>query len=118
MLITNCFGLIPSNSDEMEDRKRRFNDKDDVVPVIKDQLQRLLSMAVSTEYIFTRSDDIPDDYSLRLVILPPDAYYLRSGGSFAIVGAPNSDGAKKIPQPEENNRLKQNRLIFLAADGK
>jgi predicted AAA+ superfamily ATPase len=113
------FDTRPNLRREMEDRKRRFNDKDDVVPVIKDQLQRLLSNGCFDGiHIFTRSDDIPDDYSLRLVILPPDAYYLRSGGCFAIVGAPNSDGAKKILTTRgEQPRLKQNRLIFLAADG-
>lgn len=113
------FDTRPNLRREMEDRKRRFNDKDDVVPVIKDQLQRLLSNGCFDGiHIFTRSDDIPDDYSLRLVILPPDAYYLRSGGSFAVGGTPNSDGAKKIlTNRGEQPRLKQNRLIFLAADG-
>ncbi len=113
------FDTRPNLRREMEDRKRRFNYKDDVVPVIKDQLQRLLSNGCFDGiHIFTRSDDIPDDYSLRLVILPPDAYYLRSGGSFAVGGTPNSDGAKKIlTNRGEQPRLKQNRLIFLAADG-
>jgi hypothetical protein len=113
------FDTSPNLRREMEDRKRRFNDKDDVVPVIKDQLQRLLSNGCFDGiHIFTRSDDIPDDYSLRLVILPPDAYYQRSGVSLAIGGTPNSDGAKKILTTRgEQPRLKQNRLIFLAADG-
>ncbi|MDZ4121751.1 MAG: DUF499 domain-containing protein, partial [Candidatus Cloacimonadaceae bacterium] len=113
------FDTRPNLRREMEARKRRFNDKDDVVPVIKDQLQRLLSNGCFDGiHIFTRSDDIPDDYSLRLVILPPDAYYLRSGGSFAIGGSQISEGAKKILTSRgEQPRLKQNRLIFMAADG-
>ena len=113
------FDTRPNLRREMEDRKRRFSDKDDVVPVIKEQLQRLVNNGCFDGiHIFTRSDDIPDDYSLRLVILPPDAYYLRSGGSFAIGGTPNSDGAKRILTSRgEQPRLKQNRLIFLAADG-
>ncbi|HPF09778.1 MAG TPA: hypothetical protein PL020_08615, partial [Candidatus Cloacimonadota bacterium] len=61
---------------------------------------------------------IPDDYSLRLVLLPPDAYYLRSGGSFAMGGISDYEGAKHIlTHRGEQPRLRQNRLIFLAADG-
>ncbi len=113
------FDTRPNLRREMEDRKRRFNDKDDVIPVIKDQLQRVISNgAFDSVHVFTRSEDIPDDYSLRLVLLPPDVYYLRSGGSFAIEGISGYEGAKRIlTHRGEQPRLRQNRLIFLAADG-
>jgi hypothetical protein len=113
------FDTRPNLRREMEDRKRRFNDKDDVIPVIKDQLQKVLNSGVfEAVHVFTRSEDIPDDYSLRLVLLPPDVYYLRSGGSFAMEGISDYEGAKHIlTHRGEQPRLKQNRLIFLAADG-
>lgn len=113
------FDTRPNLRREMEDRKRRFSDIDDVVPVIKDELQRLISNGCfEGVHVFTRSDDIPDDYSLRLVILPPDAYFMRSGSNFATMGTSNSEGAKKILTSRgEQNRLRQNRMIFLAADG-
>jgi predicted AAA+ superfamily ATPase len=113
------FDTRPNLRREMEDRKRRFNDKDDVIPIIKDQLQKVINNGVfEAVHLFTRSEDIPDDYSLRLVLLPPDVYYLRSGGSFAAEGVADFEGAKYIlTHRGEQPRLKQNRLIFLAADG-
>lgn len=113
------FDTRPNLRREMEDRKRRFSDKDDIIPVIKEQLQKILNNGVfEAVHVFTRSEDIPDDYSLRLVILSPEAYYLRSGGCFALDGISDSEGAKKVlTHRGEQPRLKQNRLIFLAADG-
>jgi hypothetical protein len=57
------------------------------------------------------SADIPDDYALRLVVLPPDAAFSKS------IPKPAVDAATEVlqnrgPQP----RQKQNRLIFLSAD--
>lgn len=113
------FDTRPNLRREMEDRKRRFDYKEDVIPVIKDHLQRVISNgAFDSVHVFTRSEDIPDDYHLRLVVLPPDVYYLRSGGSFAEEGVSGYEGAKQILRHRgEQARLKQNRLIFLAADG-
>ncbi len=113
------FDTRPNLRREMEERKRRFVERDDVIPVIKDQLQKAIDSGVfEALHIFTRSEDIPDDYSLRLVVLPPEAYYLRTGGSFAIGGVNGYEGAKYIlTHRGDQPRLKQNRLIFLAADG-
>lgn len=113
------FDTRPNLRREMEERKRRFSDRDDVIPVIKDQLQRVLNNGLfEAVHIFTRSEDIPDDYNLRLVVLPPDAYFLRSGGGFVTEGVADFEGARHILRHRgQQPRLKQNRLIFLAADG-
>lgn len=113
------FDTRPNLRREMEDRKRRFKEKDDVFPVIKEQIQKVMNNGVFDGiHIFTRSEDIPDDHSLRLVVLSPDAYYMRSSSSFALEGGPDCEGARKILTSRgEKPRLRQNRLIFLAADG-
>jgi hypothetical protein len=62
-------------------------------------------------HVFTDSGDVPDDWALRLVVLPPDAAFSKSGQSLAI------DRATEILKKRgDQPRFKQNRLIFLAAD--
>ena len=102
----------PNLRREMEERKRRFQDKEDVFPIIRDRLQKALnSGSFGGIHIFTGSSDIPDDWHLRLVVLPPDAAFTRSGQSLAI------DRATEILKHRgEQPRFKQNRLIYLAAD--
>jgi predicted AAA+ superfamily ATPase len=100
----------------MEERKRRFQDKEDVFPAIRDRVQRSFASGVfGGTHVFTASSDVPDDWQLRLVVLPPDAAFSRSGGvgnqSLAI------DRANEILKNRgDQPRFKQNRLIFLAAD--
>lgn len=102
----------PNLRREMEERKRRFKDKEDVFPVIRDRVQKTFASGVFDGiHIFTGSGDIPDDWRLRLVVLPPDAAFSRSGQSLAI------DRATEILKNRgDQPRFKQNRLIFLAAD--
>lgn len=102
----------PNLRREMEERKRRFQDKEDVFPTVRERLQRNFASGVfGGIHVFTDSGDVPDDWALRLVVLPPDAAFSKSGQSLAIERA--TDILKKRgDQP----RFKQNRLIFLAAD--
>lgn len=102
----------PNLRREMEDRKRRFQDKEDVFPTIRERLQRSFASGVfGGTHIFTGSGDIPDDFALRLVVLPPDAAFSKSGQSLAIERA-TSILKKRGDQP----RFKQNRLLFVSAD--
>ena len=106
------FDTRPNLRREMEERKRRFQDKEDVFPTIRDRVQKSFASGVfGGIHIFTASSDVPDDWQLRLVVLPPDAAFSRSGQSLAI------DRATEILKNRgDQPRFKQNRLIFLAAD--
>jgi hypothetical protein len=102
----------PNLRREMEERKRRFQDQDEVFPAIRERLQRLaVSEIFGGVHVFTGSGDVPDDWTLRLVVLPPDAAFNKSGQSLAIERA-----AEILKKRGEQPRFKQNRLIFVAAD--
>ena len=106
------FDTRPNLRREMEDRKRRFQDKEDVFPAVRERMQRSFASGVfGGTHIFTPSGDVPDDWQLRLVVLPPDAAFSRSGQSLAIERA-----AGILKHRGDQPRFKQNRLIFLAAD--
>lgn len=102
----------PNLRREMEERKRRFQDKEDVFPTVRERVQRGFASGVfGGIHVFTDSGDVPDDWALRLVVLPPDAAFSKSGQSLAI------DRATEILKKRgDQPRFKQNRLIFLAAD--
>jgi predicted AAA+ superfamily ATPase len=98
---------------EMEDRKRRFDDKTEVRGKIAEAVKRAVSSAsfFSGVHIFTPNADIPDDTALRLVVLPTESWYSRdeSRPAFeAVVTYVRNNGTKP--------RYRGNRLIFLAAD--
>ena len=106
------FDTRPNLRREMEDRKRRFQDKEDVFPIIKDRLQKGMGTgSFGATHIFTPSGDIPDDWALRLVVLPPDAAYSRTGQNLATERA-----MEILKNRGDQPRQKQNRLIFLTAD--
>jgi len=106
------FDTRPNLRREMEERKRRFQDKEDVFPAIRERLQRSFASGIfGGTHIFTASGDVPDDWQLRLVVLPPDATFSRSGQSLAMARA-----ADILKHRGEQPRFKQNRLIFLVAD--
>ena len=106
------FDTRPNLRREMEERKRRFQDKEDVFPTIRDRVQKSFASGVfGGTHVFTASGDIPDDWQLRLVVLPPDAAFSRSGQSLAIERA-----TEILKNRGDQPRFKQNRLIFLAAD--
>jgi uncharacterized protein len=106
------FDTRPNLRREMEERKRRFQDKEDVFPAIKERVQRSFASGMfGGIHVFTASSDVPDDWLLRLVVLPPDAAFSRSGQSLATERA-----ADILKKRGDQPRFKQNRLIFLAAD--
>ena len=74
-------------------------------------LALLLRIPAKTFDVFTGSGDVPDDWALRLVVLPPDAAFSKSGQSLAI------ERAREVLKKRGDQPLfKQNRLIFVAAD--
>lgn len=102
----------PNLRREMEERKRRFQDKEDVFPTIRERVQRSFASSVfGGIHIFTNSGDVPDDWALRLVVLPPDAAFSKSGQSLAIERA-----TEILKKRGDQPRFKQNRLIFVGAD--
>jgi len=102
----------PNLRREMEERKRRFQDREDVFPAIRERVQRSFASGVfGGIHIFTGSGDVPDDWALRLVVLPPDAAFSKSGQSLAIERA-----TEILKKRGDQPRFKQNRLIFVAAD--
>jgi uncharacterized protein len=98
---------------EMEDRKRRFDDKTEVRGKIAEALRRGVGNATFFDgvHTFTPHGDVPDDSALRLVVLPPDRWYSRQDPRLAVEAVlewMRNNG----PKP----RYRWNRLVFLAAD--
>lgn len=98
---------------EMEDRKKRFDEKSDVRVKLAAVLKKVTAGLTCFDgiHIFTPHADVPDDSSLRLVILDPDQFYLRQETRLAfdaVLETVRMNG----PKP----RYRGNRLIFLAPD--
>jgi predicted AAA+ superfamily ATPase len=102
----------PNLRREMEDRKRRFLDKEHVFPAIRERAQRAFAQGVfGGTHVFTASSDVPDDWLLRLVVLPPDAGFSTTGVSTA-----NERAGEILKSRGDQPRQRQNRLVFLAAE--
>ncbi|MFT4256154.1 MAG: DUF499 domain-containing protein [Pseudoxanthomonas sp.] len=102
----------PNLRQEMEERKKRFDDA-----AVLDEIRQAVNRVMGSQHpfdavhVFVRDADIPDDWNLRLVVLPPNAAWTRSGPN------PARDAAARILRSRgEQPRQKQNRLLFLAAD--
>lgn len=98
---------------EMEDRKRRFDEKTEVGGKIVESLKRVVGNASFFDgvHIFTPHADVPDDTALRLVVLPLDNWYSREESRLAheaVLSYVRNNGSKP--------RYRGNRLIFLAPD--
>ena len=98
---------------EMEDRKRRFDEKSEVRGKIGDALNQNVGNATFFDgvHVFTPHADVPDDSALRLVVLRPESWYSREEArpaTDAVLEWMQNNG----PKP----RHRQNRLLFLAAD--
>jgi predicted AAA+ superfamily ATPase len=98
---------------EMEDRKRRFDDRTDVRGKIAEALKHGPGNATLFDgvHIFTPHGDIPDDSALRLVVLLPEKWYSREEprlATDAVLEWMRNNGTKP--------RHRYNRLLFLAAD--
>ncbi|MBB3909723.1 ATP-binding protein [Sphingomonas desiccabilis] len=96
---------------EMEDRKRRFDDRTEVRGKIADVLKKTLGSVFDGVHIFTPHGDVPDDTALRLVVLPPEIWYTREESRLALEAVLEII-AKNGPKP----RYRSNRLMFLAPD--
>ncbi len=108
------FDTRPNLRREMEERKRRYQDREDLLPTLRDRITRALSLSGSVFggcHVFTASGDVPDDWALRLVVLPPEASYRSSGPSQA-----RERALELVKQRGAQPRHRQNRLIFLAAE--
>lgn len=108
------FDTRPNLRREMEDRKRRYKDQEDVFPYIRERVKKAFhgSGVFGGVHVFTGSIDVPDDCQLRLVVLPPDAGYSRTGPDRATEQAAAMLQNRGVPP-----RFNKNRLIFLVADG-
>lgn len=98
---------------EMEDRKKRFDEKNEVRNKLIEVLKRLSNGVSLFEgiHIFTPHADVPDDSALRLIFLAPDKFYSREESrlSFdAVVDYVRNNGNRP--------RHRSNRLIFMAPD--
>lgn len=105
------FETRPNLRREMEDRKRRFQ-LDAVTNEIKERVGQMFAKGpFGGVHVFVNAADIPDDFQLRLVVLPPSVGYSKSNPNAAFDAA-TAILTKRGEQP----RMKQNRLVFLAAD--
>jgi predicted AAA+ superfamily ATPase len=98
---------------EMEERKKRFEDKNEVRGRMAEVVKKLAAGATFFDgsHIFTPHSDVPDDGALRLVALAPEQFYSREEPRLAFDGVLDyvrSNGTKP--------RYRGNRLIFVAPD--
>ena len=98
---------------EMEERKKRFEDKNEVRGRMAEVVKKLASGATFFDgtHIFTPHSDVPDDSALRLVVLPPEQFYSREEPRLAnegVLDCVRNNGTKP--------RYRGNRLLFLAPD--
>jgi uncharacterized protein len=98
---------------EMEERKKRFEDKNEVRGRMAEVLKKLTLGVTFFEgiHLFTPHSDVPDDGALRLVVLSPEQYYSREENRFAFEGA-----LEYVRGHGTAPRYRGNRLIFLAPD--
>lgn len=102
----------PNLRQEMESRKKRY-DEATVLDEIRAAVVRVIGgqHPFQAVHVFTRGQDIPDDWELRLVVLPPSAAWTRAGHN------PARDMAQQILRTRgDQPRQKQNRVLFLAPD--
>lgn len=101
----------PTLRREMEERKKRIEETL-VIDAIREALVRVMGPSMfSSVHYFTASADVPDEWDMRLVVLPVSQPWSRSGPNQA------RDAAEAILKRRgEQPRVRQNRLLFLAAD--
>jgi uncharacterized protein len=98
---------------EMEDRKRRFDDKTQVRGKIAAALNDSVGTATFFDgvHVFTPHADVPDDSGLRLVVLAPESWFSREEArpaTDAVLEWMQNNGTKP--------RHRWNRLLFVTAD--
>ncbi len=98
---------------EMEDRKGRFSDQNEVRGKLAEVLRKLFTGTsfFDGSHIFTPHTDVPDDGAMRLVFLSPEKFYSKQEARVAsdeVLDFVRSNGSKP--------RYRGNRLIFIAPD--
>lgn len=98
---------------EMEERKKRFDDKTEVRSKLAEVLKKVVGGASFFDgvHYFTPHSDVPDDSIMRLVILTPEQFYAReeTRPAFdAVLEYVRNNGLRP--------RYRGNRLLFLAPD--
>ncbi|MBP1626439.1 MAG: hypothetical protein H6Q00_914 [Holophagaceae bacterium] len=98
---------------EMEDRKRRFDDAQDLRPKLFAATRKQVETQTYFDAVhtFTAHGDVPDDSGLRLVVLPLERFYSRQMTQVAfdeILDYVRSNGQRP--------RHRGNRLVFLVAE--
>jgi predicted AAA+ superfamily ATPase len=98
---------------EMEERKKRFDDKNEVRGKMAEVVRKLAAGVTFFDgtHIFTPHSDVPDDGVLRLIVLAPEQFYTREEPRLALDGVQDyvrNNGTKP--------RYRGNRLIFVAPD--
>ena len=110
------FDTRPNLRREMEARKANLKEIEDVLPLLKERVNRVFSKGnhFAAIHVFVPSADIPDEFGSgpRLVVLPPSAGYRKQDESLARLAA-----TEVLEKRGDTPRLKRNRLIFLAPDG-
>ena len=98
---------------EMEERKKRFDDKTEVRGRMAEIVKKLTAGAVFFDgtHIFTPHSDVPDDSALRLVVLPPEQFYSKEEPRLATDGV-----LDHLRNNGTRPRYRGNRLLFLAPD--
>ena len=98
---------------EMEERKQRFEDKNEVRGRMSDIVKKLSAGGTFFDgtHIFTPHSDVPDDGALRLVVLPPECFYTKLEPRLA-----NDAVLEHIRNNGTKPRYRSNRLFFLAPD--
>ncbi len=98
---------------EMEDRKKRFKDLNEINGKMAEVVKAITARNLTFDgvHIFTPDSDVPDDSSLRLVILKPQNRYYRDDASHI-----ENIVFEFIRNNGNKPRQRGNRLIFLAAD--
>lgn len=105
----------PNLRREMESRKQSINERDELIPLIRDRVNRIFGRNhhFGGIHVFTPSADVPDDYGTgpRLVVLPMNAAYSRTEANQAF-----AEAEQILRHRGDQPRQKQNRLIFLGPD--
>jgi len=98
---------------EMEERKKRFEDKNEVRGRMSEIVKKLTAGGTLFEgtHIFTPHSDVPDDGALRLVVLAPELFYSREEPRLA-----TDDTLDYVRNNGTKPRYRGNRLLFLAPD--
>lgn len=98
---------------EMEERKKRFKDAQDIQPEMAKIVTKLCGSIGITKalHVFTPHKDVPDDSELRLVVLPPEKFYSKNEERLSM------DAVREFVKSHgDQPRHRQNRVLFLAPD--